>query len=109
MQIAYPFRIGVHGGVVTAPQGSDQEAFECIQQIIETRPGELLFAEEFGVPDPVYSGIDSGDIQATLNMFGPDDIEVDSVATHYVDETTTRLTFEWSRGEAAEMEEDEDE
>lgn len=108
-QISYPFRMGMHGGVVTSEQGGDQEAFETIQQIIETRPGELLFAEEFGVPDPVYIGLDSGDVQATLSMFGPDDITVNSIATNYVDETRTQLTFEWTRETADEETEESDE
>lgn len=96
-QIAYPFRMGMHGGVVTSEQGGDQEAYEVIQQIIETRPGEMMFAEEFGVPDPVYTGLDSGDVQATINMFGPDDITVNSLGVNYLNDTRTQLTFEWSR------------
>jgi hypothetical protein len=69
--LSYPFRVGANGQVATVEQGSDEHRAELLAALILTRPGERDLVPGFGVPDPVFAGIDVAAVEGAAAVFGP--------------------------------------
>lgn len=102
---AHPFRIDPRGQVATVPYGSDDEVEVIIRALVDTRPGDRMVYEEFGTPDPTFSGVDAGDIQAGLDEFGPEGVYVEAVDVEVTGQNEQRARIQWNWDDA-DIEED---
>ena len=95
--LSFPFRIGPDGVAATVGKGTDAEVDEAIGVLALTHLGERPMEPRFGVPDPAFAGLNTGDIQVGLDMFGPTGITVVSVETTPVTDTYSKATIAWQR------------
>lgn len=95
--IAFPFRFSPSGGLVTVPDGSDKEVEQIVAVTILSRIGERLLNPLFGIPDPVFAGIDVADIQTALNTFGPRGINVRTLSAEMRGNDQSLIRVGWQR------------
>lgn len=95
--LAFPFRIAPDGAVATVGYGTDEEVDQAIAALALTHIGERPMQPEYGIPDPAFAGLDVGDIQVGLDDYGPAGIQVDSITTEHVSDTTDRAKILWRR------------
>lgn len=89
-EIAIPFRIAAGGRIAMVEQGSPAELTQRVAMAIRTRPGERTMVPGLGIDDPLYVGLDLGDVQAVLDTYDPGRTVAmsgltDSAATRTVD------------------------
>lgn len=94
--ISFPFRLTPQGTVATVPRGSDQEVDEALAVITLTLEGERLLTPGFGIPDPVFYGINAGDIQTCLDEYGPENVVVETVDSEPINDTQVISSIAWS-------------
>ncbi len=69
--LAWPFNFTPSGAAATVDQKSEQADAQQIGVLILTRQGERELEPGFGLPDPVFAGIDKGAIANGVRLFGP--------------------------------------
>lgn len=89
--LAFPFRFASTGQVATVRDGSDEEVHQLLAMALLVRVGERMLNPLYGIPDPVFTGIDVSDLQACVNMFGPAGIQVQDITPRATRETTKAL------------------
>lgn len=102
--LSFPFRLTSTGAAATVGYGTDAEIDEAIGILTQTHLGERPMAMGYGILDPTFHGLDTGDIQVGLNDYGPAGITVAKITTTPHSETMSRATIHWSRdtdGQAA--------
>lgn len=104
--ISFPFRLTPQGAVATVPRGSDQEIEEAIAVMTLTLEGERLLTPGFGIPDPVFYGINAGDLQSCVEEYGPEGIVIEAVESDPLNDTQEVSSISWSY-EDEEIEEEE--
>lgn len=95
--LSFPFRLTPTGAAATVGYGTDTEIDEAIAVLALTQLGERPMAPDFGVPDPAFHGIHTGDIQVGLTDHGPAGITINTITTTPATETLSRATIQWSR------------
>lgn len=95
--IAFPLRYAPSGALITVPDGSDAEVEQIIAIGVLTRIGERPLNPLFGVPDPVFAGLDVADVQTTLNTFGPAGVDVRELSHAQENESTALIRIGWTR------------
>lgn len=93
--LSFPFRMDPQGHAATAPFGSNQEIDEAIAVLVLTLMGERPMNPAFGVPDPVFAGLGTGDVQVGLDEFGPAGVMVTSVEQAPLTDTESVATIRW--------------
>lgn len=68
--LAFPLKIA-RQGLATVDQDSDADIVQSVSLLLTTRPGERRSAPEYGLPDPVFSGAQLGDITAVVAEWEP--------------------------------------
>lgn len=107
--LAYPMRLAGNGDMLTRVAGTSGEVEDAIRILVETRPGERSLFPEFGTPDPMFEGLNSGDVQAALDQFGPPGVQVEDMTEEWADATTQTVSFPFTLMEGVEdIDEDED-
>lgn len=101
--LSFPFRLTPTGAAATVGYRTVTEIDEAIALLTLTQLGERPMAPDFGVPDPAFHGIHTGDVQVGLNDHGPAGITVYTITTTPVSETLSRAVIQWAR-DADEME-----
>jgi hypothetical protein len=92
--LSYPFRLAPDGTVATVEQNSDQGNAEQIGVTLQTIQGERPLQPGFGIPDPVFAGVQPGVITAQTARYGPPVKIVAVELTARSDtETDIRVTF----------------
>ncbi|GAA4916064.1 hypothetical protein [Nesterenkonia rhizosphaerae] len=95
--LSHPFRITPQGHAAVAPYGSDQAIEESIAVLTLTMTGERTLEPSYGVPDPVFAGLDATTIQTGVDSFGPEGVEITSVEEEPISESHARYTVNWTR------------
>jgi hypothetical protein len=95
--LSFPFRLGPDGSVVTVGYGTDPEIEEAIAVLALTHIGERPMRPEFGIPDPTFAGLHTGDIQVGLDDYGPAGVMVTAITTETVSDTVDRAKISWRR------------
>lgn len=95
--LAHPFALGPDGSLATIEQGSDAEIAQTIHLIIGTRLFERPMAWSFGTPDPVFSGLRAGDIQAPLTTHGPPGVRINAVTQTDIGDTDQKVTVSYEQ------------
>lgn len=89
--IAFPFRLDPSGAVATVHRQFSEEAeAQLIAVLVATIRGERDMTPAFGVTDPAFGTIDRAEVEAGLELFGPD-VQIDAVETRFVDATTQEV------------------
>lgn len=94
--LSFPFRLDRSGMVATTVRGSDAEVDEALAVTVLTVTGERPMAPTFGIPDPAFTGVTMADVTAAVRLHGPEGVEVVSVDSTPVDDTTERTTIRWA-------------
>lgn len=76
--LAFPFKINEDGSVAKVVQGSSAHQAQQIASMIRTRVGELDLAPAYGLVDATFGRVETGEIEASLNLYHPD-IIVESI------------------------------
>ncbi|AYD81532.1 baseplate protein [Arthrobacter phage KBurrousTX] len=97
--LSIPFRLNPDGTAATVGYGTDREVDEAIVALVLTHMGERQMNPAFGVPDPAFAGLDTGDIQVGLDQYGPAGITIQSVTSEPVDgsDQVVRAVVAWQR------------
>jgi hypothetical protein len=77
--LAFPFRLNNDGSAVRVLQGSEADAAQKVAAFVQTRAGELPLAPAYGLLDPAFRVLETGEINAGLAIYHPD-IIVDGVS-----------------------------
>lgn len=93
--LSFPLRLRQDGSLATVPEDSDDANREAIALLCLTRKGERPLVPDYGVTDPVVTGLDLAELNAALETFGPP-LTVTDVAVTYPDDRTavSVLTYE---------------
>lgn len=93
--IAYPFRFQTNGTIAKVVQGSDADLAQKLMALIQTEPGELPLAPDYGVIDPSFNQLTEGEITAAVETFYPE-VRVDSVDSVVLDSGLTAVQIYFS-------------
>jgi hypothetical protein len=64
--LAFPIRLGA-GGLATVEQDSDADIVQSVALLLDTRPGERRSVPEYGLPDPLFSGLTEDQVTAVIS------------------------------------------
>jgi hypothetical protein len=95
--LSFPFRFTPTGAAATVGYGTDAEIDEAIATLTLTQLGERPMAPSYGIPDPAFSGLHTGDVQVGLADHGPAGITITEVTMTPISETASHATIQWSR------------
>ena len=95
--ISHPLRLDNAGAVVTIEEGTDRQAAELAGAVVATTAGERGLAPDYGLPDPVGSGVSAGIIAAAVTRCEPD-LAVTTVTASgdQAGQTTVALSVTWA-------------
>lgn len=88
--LAFPLRLDHTGALATVDQFSDAGEAQLIAALVTTVRGEREMAPAFGVTDPAFDTIERAEVEAGLELFGPD-VVIDAVETRYLSDTTQEV------------------
>ncbi len=97
--LSFPFRLAPDGSAVTVGYGTDPEIDEAIAVLVLTGIGERPMRPAFGIPDPTYAGLHTGDMQVGLDDYGPAGVIIQEVITESVTDTIDRAKIAWRRSD----------
>lgn len=104
--ISYPFRLTPARTVATVDDTTEAVIPEAITMLVLTRRGELPMCPGFGITDPLYTGgLDTHDLQAQLDLWGPDGVTIDSIISTPTDDTHASADVTWSYLDPADTDE----
>ncbi|MCB9377081.1 MAG: GPW/gp25 family protein [Microthrixaceae bacterium] len=88
-RLALPLRIGARGLAVVT-QDSPAEIAQSVGLLVATRPGERRSVPEYGVPEPLFVGMNPAAIADAVDEWEPraDPLLVDQIADGVVDVAT---------------------
>lgn len=69
--LAFPFRFNADGTAVKVVQDSEAHHAQQLAALVQTLPGELPLAPQYGTPDPTFDELDPGAIAAAAALFHP--------------------------------------
>lgn len=93
--ISYPFRLNPNGSIATVEQESDQADAEQIAMLCLTEKGERVMVPAFGLTDPSFAGLDTGELALQIALYGPD-VSISSVTAYYPDDATLKVNVEFT-------------
>lgn len=64
--LALPVALAPDGRLVALPQDSPAEVAQSVALLLATRPGERRSVPDYGLPDPVFGGVDVDEIVSTV-------------------------------------------
>lgn len=64
-----PLTIRPGGGLLTIDQDSDAEIAQSVALLLDTRPGERRSVPDYGVPDPVFGGVDVAAVVEAVSVW----------------------------------------
>lgn len=70
--ISHPIRLDNAGAIVTIEEGSQRQAAELAGVVVATTAGERGLAPEYGLHDPLGSGVSPGIVAAAVERCEPD-------------------------------------
>jgi len=86
--------LGGQVGVVS--DGLDAYVDMLLVVAIGTALGERDMAGSFGIPDPAFSGIEIGDVQAAVDLFGPAGVTITSITADPLSATSMSVAVQWA-------------
>lgn len=95
--LSHPLRITPTGQMATVEDGSDAAVGEAIAVLIGTRLGERVMQPTFGIPDPVWLGLRAADVNAGLDIWGPQGVSVTGVKRESASGGGRDVTLQWER------------
>jgi len=98
--LAFPFKLNQDGSVAKVVQGSSAHQAQQIAALIRTRTGELDLAPAYGIVDATFGVIQTGEIEASLNLYNPD-ITIESVNSLIKDNGQEIVSIKFSNPEAS--------
>ena len=63
--LAFPIKVASQG-LATVEQDTDPDLVQSVALLLNTRPGERRSVPEYGLPDPVFGGVDPTDVRAVV-------------------------------------------
>lgn len=69
--LSHPFRVLRNGPIATVEQDSDEGKAEQIAVLVLTHLGERPLAPGFGITDPAFAGVESSEVLAGIQEYGP--------------------------------------
>lgn len=70
--LAFPFRFETNGRAATVTQFSDSDLAQKISFLMQTEPGNLPLAPQFGIFDPSFRDMKPTEIEAAVLSFYPE-------------------------------------
>ncbi len=86
--LALPFKVTAAGGLATVEQDSIEDIAQSVALLADTRPGERRSVDDYGIPDPVFGGIDVDEISDLIFEWEDraDQVFVEQVAAGIVEQ-----------------------
>jgi hypothetical protein len=78
--LAFPFRLGLNGSVVTIPDDEDTYLGAELGVLISTVPGERVLCPQYGMEDPTFDQFAEATLKAQIERYGPP-VEIVDVQT----------------------------
>lgn len=100
--LSFPFRLTPQGDVAVTGYGTDQEVDEAIAALVLTMVGERPMSPEYGIPDPGFAGLHTGDVQVGLDEYGPTGVTVQEIVLEPVTDAMSTADIRWARDEDVE-------
>lgn len=69
--LAIPFLIGADGSALTVEQDSTDEVVQCVAVLVGTRPGTRPMVPAYGLTDPTFVGVQTGELTRAVARFEP--------------------------------------
>lgn len=105
--LAHPFRFAANGTVLTRVAGSEDDVNDRLRLIVETVQDERPLFPSYGIPDPAFIGVSSGDVQACVSEYGPEGIQIGDFEMEALDAQTSAVHVQWEFEESDDDSEDE--
>ena len=67
--LALPIAVTGTGRLATVVQDSEADIAQSVALLVDTRPGERRATPDYGVPDPLFGGVDSPAIVEAVLQF----------------------------------------
>jgi phage baseplate assembly protein W len=86
--LALPIKVTASGRLATVEQDSVDDISQSVALLIDTRPGDRRSVEEYGIPDPVFGGVDVDEVTELILEWEDraDQAFVEKVAAGVLDE-----------------------
>lgn len=86
--LALPIKITAAGRLATVEQDSVEDISQSVALLADTRPGDRRSVEDYGIPDPVFGGVDADEVAELILEWEDraDQAFVEKVAAGIVDQ-----------------------
>lgn len=69
--LAFPIRVTAGGGLATVEQDSTADIVQSVALLLDTRPDERRSVPEYGLPDPVFGGLNVTQLSQLIAVWEP--------------------------------------
>lgn len=67
--LALPIRVAANGGLLALEQDGESEIAQSVALLLSTQPGERRSVPDYGLPDPVFGGLDQDDVTDVVSTW----------------------------------------
>ena len=95
--LAHPLRLDGNGGFAVVEQGGLPQAQQLAVAVVSTFTTERPLAPDFGIVDPVGTGITEGEVRAAVALCEPDLVALDVAISGTADaRQSVTVTVAWA-------------
>ncbi|HXH77323.1 GPW/gp25 family protein [Nocardioides sp.] len=69
--LTLPLTVAANGAMATVTQDSSPEITQSVALLLDTRPGERRTLPDYGLPDPLFSGVDPNLVAEVIDEWEP--------------------------------------
>jgi phage baseplate assembly protein W len=86
--LALPIKVTAAGRLASVEQDSVEDIAQSVALLVDTRPGDRRSVEDYGIPDPVFGGVDADEVAELILEWEDraDQSVVEQVAAGVVDQ-----------------------
>lgn len=71
LHLAFPIRVTGSGALATVDKDSTADVVQSVGLLLDTRPGERRSVPEYGLPDPVFGGLNVTELAQLITEWEP--------------------------------------
>lgn len=90
-RLAFPIRVAANGRLSAVEHDSPADIAQSVALLVSTRPGERRSVTDYGIPDPLFGGIDADEIAESISTWEEraDPAYVDRVADDLINQVVS--------------------
>lgn len=85
--LAFPIRVTGRGVLATVEQDSEADIAQSVALLLDTRPSERRSVPDYGLPDPVFGGLDVAEVVEVISTWEEraEELDIEQIAQGVID------------------------